>query len=95
MTQIPTDVTFAISSAGTVAYATTSVYTFVITAADDASGSGSATVTLSINDQPAFAATQYGYTIADAAAAGTTLATHTATDVVNSGPLTYSLGGKY
>ncbi|XP_053385639.1 cadherin EGF LAG seven-pass G-type receptor 3-like [Mercenaria mercenaria] len=98
--QTPTDVTFAVSSAGvvsigsgTVAYATTSVYTLVITATDDGSATGSASVTLSINDLPAFAATQYGYTIADAAAAGTTLATHTATDVVNSGSLTYTLGG--
>ncbi|XP_053385400.1 cadherin EGF LAG seven-pass G-type receptor 2-like [Mercenaria mercenaria] len=95
--QTPTDVTFAIDNSGvltigsgTVAYATTSVYTLVITAGDDASATGSASVTLSINDLPAFAATQYGYTIADAAAAGTTLATHTATDVVNSGSLTYS-----
>ncbi|XP_053385590.1 uncharacterized protein LOC128550468 [Mercenaria mercenaria] len=98
MTQNPTaGATFAIDgssgavtiSAGTVAYATATTYTFTVTATD-ADGSASATVTLSVNDEPAFAATQYGYTIADAAASGTTLATHTATDVVNSGSLTYS-----
>ncbi|XP_053386248.1 neural-cadherin-like [Mercenaria mercenaria] len=95
--QTPSDVVFAIDNSGvvtitsgTVAYATTAVYTFVISANDAGGTASSATVTLSVNDLPAFSATQYSLTIDDATASGTTLTTLTATDDVNGGSLTYS-----
>ncbi|XP_060572658.1 protocadherin Fat 4-like [Ruditapes philippinarum] len=97
VSQTPSDVVFAIAntgvltiSSGTLTYSTNSVYTLVISATDSA-GTVTATVTLSVNDKPAFAATNYGKCIADKAAAGTTLTTLTASDAVNGGSLTYSI----
>ncbi|KAL4217450.1 Cadherin EGF LAG seven-pass G-type receptor 1 [Mactra antiquata] len=76
--------TGVISFTGSLDYETTTEYLLGITATEDASNTGSATVTISITDandnNPTFASSSRGITIKNGATAGTSLATLTATD---------------